>query len=134
MKSVFGSGSSQAVVDEREFDEFSPVIMTAGSVELNEGVITFGGKGSVYAPCDGTVSSVVVAENGLYTIEITHSENFKTIFSGLEFAYAGQGDSVFGNIPVGYMDGDGATMCFTDGSGAIISDYQLIDNSVVWAV
>jgi hypothetical protein len=80
------------------------------------------------------VSSVVVEEDGLYTIEITHSENFKTVLSGLDFAYAGQGDNVFGNIPVGYMDGDGATMCFTDGSGTIISDYQLVDNSVVWSV
>ena len=85
-------------------------------------------------PCDGVVTSIMRDGNGAFDIEITHCANFKTILSGVEIAYVGLNDTVYGNIPVGYL-GEGVTkMCFTDANGAMIVDYQIVDGSVVWAV
>ncbi len=134
LRGVFGTQNT-AQVDARTYDEFAPVIaITDGAdMQLEEGVITFSGKGSVYASCDGKVTQVTKGEDGKYTIEITHSENFKSVLGGLDFAYAGLNDSVYHNIPVGYCSAE-ATMCFMGSDGTVISDYQIIDNSVVWAV
>lgn len=134
-KNVFSSGQTE-LVDQRTFEDFAPVIAMGDkqNVQLTDGVITCSTKGSIYAPCDGVVSSFALDENGTYSIEITHCANFKTILSGVEIAYVGLNDSVYGNIPVGYL-GEGITrMCFTDANGAMIVDYQIVDGSVVWAV
>ena len=96
--------------------------------------MTFSGVGSVYSPCDGKITAVSTDINGKYVFEITHSENFKSIISGLDFAYAGLEDIVYANIPVGYVRESGATMCFKGGDGLVIADYQIVDGSVVWAV
>ena len=132
LRSVFGSGQTQ-VVDGREFDEFTPVIAMDGEYTLENGVMTFVGECSVYSPCDGKISSIVKDENGKFTIEIMHSTNFKSVLSGIDYAYAGVDDIVYGNIPVGYVR-SGATMCFTGGDGSVISNYQINDNTVIWAV
>ncbi len=134
LRGVFGNQNTTQV-DARTYDEFAPVIALddGANMQLEEGVITLSGKGSVYASCDGKVTQVTKGEDGKYTIEITHSENFKSVLGGLDFAYAGLNDSVYHNIPVGYCSAQ-ATMCFTTSDGSVISDYQIIDNSVVWAV
>ena len=133
LRSVFGNEQA-SVVDERTFDEFAPVLSVGDSeVSLADGIMSFTGSGSVYSPCDGTVSSITVNNDGKYTIEITHSTNFKTVLSGIDYAYAGLDQTVYGNIPVGYVT-ESATMCFKNQTGAVISDYQIVDGSVVWAV
>lgn len=134
-KSVFKSEPVQTI-DERIYSDFAPVIAMNddGTALIENGVITLGGKGSIYAPCDGTVSNITLGEDGKYTIEITHSENFKSLISGIEYAYAGLEDSVYHNIPVGYVSEEGVTMCFTGADGSVISDYTIVDNAVVWAV
>jgi len=134
-KSVFNGGNDVDTIDARTYEDFAPVISIGdGVVDVSEGVISFDGKGSVYAPCDGTVSSIVLGEDEKYTVEITHSDNFKSVLKGLDFAYALEGDTVFSNIPVGYYSGEGASMCFMSGEGTVISDYQIVDSSVVWEV
>ncbi len=132
LRGVFGTES--AVVDTREYSDFSPIISMGDNngVSLSDGIITFAGEGSVYAPCDGTVKSVSVGENGRYNIEIEHSQNFKSIISNIEHIYVSQGDKVFSNIPVGYLEPDGASMCFTNGQGDILDGYDMVDNMVVW--
>ncbi len=134
-KEVFTTTEQVETVDKRLHSEFAPVI-AYGEDEfvLQDGVMTLNSAGSIYSPCDGVITSVAVDGNGRYSIEIEHSTNFKSRLTGLDFIYAEQGDSVFSNIPVGYMKGEGATVCFTGADGSIISDYQIVDNSVVWAV
>jgi phosphotransferase system IIA component len=134
-RSVFGTNQAQAI-DLRSHKDFSPVIAVSDevNVSISDGVMTFSGEGSVYAPCDGKVTSITKDQNGKYSFEITHSNNFKSVISGLDFAYAGLDDAVYSNIPVGYVNTDGATMCFKGGDGLVISNYQLVDGSVVWAV
>lgn len=134
LRNVFGT---QTVVqtDERIYADFTPVInLSDGEMPvIADGVMTFSGEGSVYAPCDGKITALTKTENGKYDIEITHSDNFKSVLTGIDFAYAGLNDSVFHNIPVGYVTA-GATMCFKGASDQIISDYQIIEDTVVWSV
>jgi len=135
MRQVFGTEEQTKEVDLRGYQEFAPVIALDDEMttSLSDGVINFDGVGSVYAPCDGTVSAVFKGEDGKYTVEISHSENFKTTLSGLDYAYANVSQQVFFNIPVGYVSESGASMCFTLSDGTVISDYEIVDNSVVWA-
>ncbi len=134
MKNLF-SKEVEVSVDDREFNEFDPVIAMGSDITLSEnGVLTVSGSGSVYSPCDGTVASVSKMEDGTYSMEIAHSENFSTLISGLTFAYMVEGESVYYNIPVGYIEEQGVTMCFLGADGAIITGYEVIDGAVIWAV
>ncbi len=133
LRNVFGV--EEQTVDVREFDDFSPVIAMGDNYNLSveEGVISFAGEGSVYSACDGVVKSVVKGEDDKYTLEITHSPNFTSVISGVERVYVSQGDVVKAKIPVGYLEPDGATMCFMGSDGAVISGYQIENDMVVWA-
>ncbi len=132
LRGVFGSDVTQ--VDTREHVDFSPIISMGDNsgVIVSDGVITFAGEGSVYAPCDGIVKNIVETQTGRYDIEIEHSQNFKSIISGVERIYVSQGDTVYSNIPVGYLEPDGATICFTDSEGELLDGYQMVGNMVVW--
>ncbi len=133
LRGVFGTEQTETV-DERMYDEFTPVLAVGDNqVSVADGIMSFTGSGSVYSPCDGTVTDAILNDDGKYTIEITHSTNFKTVLTGIDYAYAGLDQTVYKNIPVGYVTA-GATMCFMDQEGLVISDYQIIDGSVVWAV
>ena len=101
-------------------------------VNIEDGVITYAGEGSVYAPCDGVVSGVIQTENGKFEIEIKHSENFKTVITDIEHLYVANGDKVYRKIPIGYLQADGASMCFKDQTGTILDDYQIVESMVVW--
>lgn len=134
VNSIFGNDTT--TIDNRVYTDFAPVINCGGDSEyvFENGVINFSGEGSVYSPCDGKVKEVIMQENGKYTIKVAHNSNFISVFSGLDYAYCSPGDTVFGNIPVGYISEGSAEMCFTDNMGEIISEYQVIDNAVIWAV
>ena len=132
MRKVF-SPTKTETVHEKTYDEFSPVINFNGDMALENGVIICSGSGSVYAPADGTVSSVIKEEDGSYTVSIAHSAVFSTTLSGLSYAYLGTGDKVYGNLPVGYVTDGGFTACFNSGD-EVITDYTLKDNAVLWAV
>lgn len=137
MREVFGSEKTEvATTDDRLYNEFAPVIALSegATAEAVDGVINLSGEGSIYAPCDGKVSALTLGEDGKYTIEITHSENFKTVLSGIDYAYAGLDSEVFFNIPVGYTFEGDVQMCFMGEDGQTITNYELVDNSVVWAV
>lgn len=137
MNEVFGSNDQQvSTVDERVYKDFAPVIAIAdgSSVALNNGVINFSGEGSIYAPCNGKISAITLGEDGKYTIEVTHSENFKTLLSGIDYAYVGLDDEVYFNIPVGYVEAGSVQMCFKGEDGVSITDYEIVDNAIIWAV
>lgn len=133
LRSVFGTESTYT--DQRIYADFAPVInLSDGETPVvSDGVMTFSGEGAVYSPCDGKITAINKTEDGKFTMEITHSENFKSLLTGIDFAYAGINDTVYHNIPVGYVTA-GATMCFKGVDGAVISDYQIVENTVVWAV
>ena len=137
MKNVFGTENVvEQVVNQRLYNEFDAVLPVNGidNVQVEKGVTTLTSTGSLYSPCDGKVSVLSLdEETNKYTIEIEHSENFKTVFTGIDYAYSAVGDMVYSNIPVGYIM-ENATMCFYDGEGQIITDYTLSENAIIWAV
>lgn len=137
MRSVFTPESTvegSTETDSREYGEFNPVVAYGGSGSpvIDEGVMTIEGKGSAYTPYDGTVTKITVDGAGKYTLEISHSDKFKSMISGLDYAYAEIGDNVFANIPVGYSGESGIKMCFLDGNGTVITGYTLEGSAVVW--
>ena len=132
MRKVF-SPTATETAREKTYDEFAPVMNFNGDVSLNDGVISCTGSGSVYAPVDGVVSSVNREENGTYTMNIATSGAFSTVISGLTYAYLGTGDTVYGNIPVGYVTDGGFTVCFNSGEN-VITEYTIENGAVLWAV
>lgn len=134
LRSVLNFNQTESV-DTREFDDFAPVISldNNSSMTISDGVMTLSGKGSIYSPCDGVVSMCQQEEDGTYTIEITHGTNFKSLLKGLNYAYAGLNQSIYHNIPVGFVL-ESATMCFVDSTNQIIANYQVVDDAVIWAV
>jgi len=133
LRGVFGTESSQ--VDNRSYTDFAPVINDSDltDYQMEEGVLTFSGTGSIYPSANGTITSVTVDDNGKYTVEIAHNKNFISVFSGLDYAYSSAGDKVYATLPVGFVK-EQATMCFMGADGKVISNYQIIDDTVVWAV
>ena len=133
MRKVFAPTEVTETVKEKTYDEFKPVMNFNGEMTVDDGVISCTGSGAVYSPLDGTVTSVTFDGNGAYTVEIAHSGVFSSKISGLTYAYIEEGDTVYGNIPVGYVQEGGFTMCFND-EDAVITDYTIEDNAVLWAV
>ena len=135
LNSVFNTQTEQA--DVREYNSFAPMLpMTDGEVAVDGGVMTFAAKGSIYSPCDGEITALTADENGKYTIEITHSTKFKTVISGIDYAYQELGSQVYGNIPLGYSLGEGIELCFYGADGERITTYT-VDNEtdrIIWEV
>lgn len=120
-------------VDSRTFEDFAPVFgFSKEEAVSTDGVLTIKKQGSIYAPCDGKVLSVVKDENGLYTMEVYHSENFKTVITGMQYAYGEVGDTVYKTIPIGYVKDGEISVFFKDGENQIVTDNVIATCSVVW--
>ena len=132
-RNVFGSDNTE-VLDSREYTDFTPVIsMDTEDFFFEDGVLTLNSSASVYSSCDGQISSITADGNGKYSVEIEHSSKFKSVIGGLDFVYGEVGQKVYSNLPVGYADNEGATMCFM-GLDGVIANFSIVDNTVVWAV
>lgn len=133
LRYVFSS-SSAVQTDERLYHEFFAKLPTKnGAVTLEEGAMTFAAAGSVYAPCDGTVSSVTLTD-GKYTIEVRHNKKFKSTIAGVDYAYVEEGALVYATVPVGFTRGEEVTVCFYNGENARITDFNVDETGVIWAV
>lgn len=133
-KGVF-STTETLQTDSRTYNDFAPVLNSDSETlpTMSEGIITIESAGSVYSTCNGTVKSVVLnEETNKYTVEIGHSDNFTSVISGLDYVYSQIDGDVYSNIPLGYSEA-GVEMCFYAGDD-VITDYEIVDNSVVWAV
>lgn len=137
LRGVFSPNSATITTDERVYLEFKPTFSldddTMASIAEN-GNMTIAGEGSAYSPCDGKVTNITALENGEYSVEIAHSENFSSIISGLTFCYLKAGDKVLSRVPVGYSAEKEFSICFLNSEGAVVTGYQLVDNQVVWGV
>ncbi|MBR2336904.1 MAG: hypothetical protein IKA61_03045 [Clostridia bacterium] len=129
MKRVFKT-EAQAV-DARNYLSFSAKSPSNDlTVEIENGVMTFSGKGALYPVCDGTVSSIV-EEEGKYTITINHSDSFKTVISDVDYVYTQNGDNVFAYVPVCYVAGDSAKVYMYDGD-TLLTNYIVEDGVIIW--
>lgn len=121
------------IVDSRTFEEFAPVFgFSKEEATASDGVLTIKKQGSIYAPCDGKVGSLIKDENGLYTMEVYHSENFKTVITSMQYAYGEVGDTVYKTIPIGYVKDGEISVFFKDGENQIVTDNVISTCSVVW--
>lgn len=113
--------------------ELSPVVSQLSDAEVSQtaGVITFTGRTAVYPVCDGTVTSVSSAD-GLYTVEISHTSTFSSVFTGLTDVYYSVGDSVKANVPFAYSDGSSSVMLTMYDGDTVISGYTLDGAVPVW--
>ena len=135
-RSVFSNDVVKEEVDLRTHKDFEVVLPVSSTqnIAIDDGKLNLYMTGSLYSPLDGEVTNLTLdQETNKYTIEITHSDNFKTVFFGLDYAYSEVGSSVYANIPVGYVN-DCVAMCFCDGDGTMITGYSLTENQVVWEV
>ena len=131
MRGIFGNDVVEEVVDEREYQDFSPVLNVNGELALQDGVMTITGEGSVYSAVSGKVTSVVEEDDGSFTLTIAHSQKFNSVLTGLDMVYVNEGEVVYNTIPVGYVE-DSVSMCFKNQDGEIIDDYTVVEDSVVW--
>lgn len=126
-------------VDTREYADFtlSPVVNEYTDVEIavsDTGVMSFTAKCSVYAPCDGEVSSVSGDAESGYAVEIRHSDSFSTILSGLDSVYCAEGEAVKANLPLGYSDGEGEVRVMFYSDGTLLNCYTVDgENGLAWS-
>ena len=130
IRTVFAPSSVQTA-DVRDYAEFTAATpYRAGDMQLDGGIMTFEGTGTLYAPCDGIVTRIV-EDAGKKTLEIEHSKKFRTVLSGIDFAYCDVGDSVYGALPVGYVNGGTVSVAMYN-DGVLLQNYVLDGGAVVW--
>lgn len=125
---------AQVTTDARSYNSFnaqSPSSSLDGKVE--DGVMTFSGKGALYPVCDGKVSSVKQSDDGKYEITIAHSGSFKTVISGVDYSYCDENEEVFKYIPVCYLNG-GEAKVYMYNDDALVTNYVLENGSIIWSV
>ncbi len=107
-----GSVTLQKQADNRLRGDFSLTLPTAGAFVIENGVMQFSDKGGVYATEDGTVTSLTADEAGCYTMEISHSDLFKTVITGVSTPFNKVGDTVYRAQPVAYGLGETVSVSF----------------------
>ena len=125
---------AQVTTAARSYNSFnaqSPSSSLDGKVE--DGVMTFSGKGALYPVCDGKVSSVKQSDDGKYEITIAHSGSFKTVISGVDYSYCDENEEVFKYIPVCYLNG-GEAKVYMYNDDALVTNYVLENGSIIWSV
>ena len=127
---------NQQSIDNRIYSDFSAVLPSSKleNVTLTDGVMALNGEGSIYAPCEGEITTLEKGDDGKFMVEITHNNNFKTVLNGIDHVYFEMGSKVLSTIPVGYAISDSATACFYGSNGSMITDFTIAESGIIWAV
>ena len=120
--------------DKRTRSDFtlSGVVSERADVEIavsSSGVLSFTADAAIYPVCDGTSRKITKEEEGS-TVEIAHSDSFKSVIVGLSDVYAAEGDKVKGNLPVGYAKGDVRIMLYENGT--LLNCFTVDENTLKW--
>jgi hypothetical protein len=134
LRSVLGGETSEVVKTYADFT-LSPVVSEYASVQTElsaSGVLSFTATCSVYPACDGTVASVS-ENNGVYTVTVSHSDGFQSVYSGLTEAYYAVGDEVKANVPMAYTDGTNTVKVSFYQDGQLLNCYSVdAQNCLSW--
>ena len=127
---------NQQSIDNRIYSDFSAVLPSSKleNVTLTDGVMALNGEDSIYAPCEGEITTLEKGDDGKFMVEITHNNNFKTVLNGIDHVYFEIGSKVLSTIPVGYAISDSATACFYGSNGSMITDFTIAESGIIWAV
>jgi hypothetical protein len=134
LRSVLGSETSEAVKTYADFT-LSSVVSEYASVQTelsDSGVLSFTAACSVYPACDGKVAAM--SENdGVFTITISHSDSFQSVYSGLSEAYYAVGEEVKCNVPMAYTDGTNTVKVSFYQDGQLLNCYSVdAQNCLSW--
>lgn len=128
VKSVFNP--EKQTVDTRAYTAFKPTAPCSSEMLTAEnGVMTITGECAVYPLAEGNVESVYES-NGKYAVTVFHSNNFKSVITGLDMSYVSLGDKIYAGIPVGYVR-ENAKVTMYEGD-RLITNYSLSGGSIVW--
>lgn len=129
LKTVFSETSAEAV-DERTYDKFQACSPAKDLLEVENGVMTVKEGCAVYSPADGKVAKVDFSDDK-YSITISHSDNYKTVISGVDYSYVKVGDQVFTSTPVCYSKEGGAEVSMYN-ENSIITAFSVEEGKIVW--
>ncbi len=133
-----GMTKKTEAVDDRTYSDFtlSNVVsaLSDTEIELSEaGVLSFTDECMVYPAVDGTVTDVLQAEDGSYTVKISHSKTFTGVMEGLNQVYYAIGDTVKANVPIGFTNGERAVQVTMYSSGELLNCFEMTDdNCLAW--
>jgi hypothetical protein len=134
LRSVLGTETSEAVKTYADFT-LSSVVSEYASVqtELSEnGVLSFTAACSIYPACDGEVAAMS-ENNGVFTVTVSHSEGFLSVYSGLSELYYGVGETVRSNVPMAYTDGTNTVRVSFYQDGQLLNCYSVdAQNCLSW--
>lgn len=136
LRSIVG-GNSTPAGEVKTYADFtlSPVVSEYAEVTTtvsSTGVLSFTAKCSVYPACDGKVKSITGSE-GNYTIEVSHSDAFSSVYSGLTNVYYSVGDAVAANVPFAYSAGESAVNVSFYQDGELLNCYSVdAQNCLSW--
>ncbi len=116
----FMRSTPQQQADTRLRGAFSLVLPTAGAYVIENGIMQFSDKGGVYATEDGKIAALTADENGFYTMEIAHSDLFKTVITGVSMPFGEVGQQVYRAQPVAYGTGETVSVSFYE-KGELLS-------------
>ena len=143
---MFGGTQQTQAVDSRSYNELtlSSIVRNKEDVKEEEqvtctitdnGVMTVQAKCSIYTPHNGKIAKIEKMSDGSYTMTVSHTTKFSTVYAGLTYAYGANGDSVVSTIPIGYTDGNQMVKFTMYNEGQVIQNaaYTVAtDNSIVW--
>lgn len=126
-KHVFNK-EKNVTLNYNEFDAVAPTVDRA--VSLDNGVMSVSGKGSIYSPVAGEVTHVE-EKDGKWEMTVTHTDEFKSVISGLDCCFYDKGYKIYSTMPIGYSEGNAVTVEMFN-NGNLITDYSIANGVIVW--
>lgn len=124
--------------DNRVYTDFTlaPIVSELSDTELTlspTGILSFTDECCVYPAADGTVSEVVLSDDGFYTVKLQHSDSFTGVINGLDYVYYAVGDPVKANVPVGFSKGESEVQVTMYSGGQLLNCFELTEeNCLAW--
>jgi hypothetical protein len=112
----------------------SPIVSTLSDAQItvtDDGVLCFTDQTSIYPVCGGTITSITQNDN-LYTVEIAHTSQFTSVFTGLDSVYYEVGDTLYSNLPFAYSNGNNEVQCSMYDGDTLLNCYYLSGALPVW--
>ncbi len=131
--------TQETVETARPYTDFTltPVVSELSSAKLTlspTGILSFTEAGCVYPAADGKVSEVTQTAEGVYSVKLSHSEDFTGVISGLDQVYYAVGDEVKANVPVGYSKGETEVQVTMYSQGQLLNCFELTEeNCLAWS-
>lgn len=136
LRSVLNGNGGETTVAKTYSDfKLTPVVSEYSDVttSLSEtGVLSFKANCSVYPACEAKVGSITKTGD-TYTVALTHSDTFQSVYTGLSEVYYKEGESVFSNVPFAYSDGNATVQVSFYQDGQMLNCYSVdAENCLSW--